>query len=153
MDTKSCKKCGEVKSLLHFYKHPKATDGRDSSCKECRKKAVRENRAKNIEYYREYDAMRFQRDAHRREANKAYAKTDAGKRSSAKARKKWLDANPEKRAAHVILNNRVQGGYIEKPDTCQECGAGGRIHGHHKDYSKPLEVDWLCATCHAKRHN
>ncbi len=69
-----------------------------------------------------------------------------------RARKKWLEANPEKRAAHVLLGSAIKRGDVEKPDVCQECGAGGRIHGHHEDYSKPLEVDWLCATCHAKRH-
>ncbi|KKL04301.1 hypothetical protein LCGC14_2617420, partial [marine sediment metagenome] len=25
-------------------------------------------------------------------------------------------------------------------------------HGHRADYSKPLEVDWLCRTCHNALH-
>ena len=153
MGKKTCKKCGEEKPASQFYKHPRSADGLDCSCKECRKKAVRENRRKNAEYYREYDAMRFRRDQHRRDAIKAYAKTKAGRESHKKASAKWRSANPEKRAAHVILGNRLRDGKITKPDKCQECGATGRIHGHHEDYSKPLEVDWLCPSCHAKRHH
>ena len=143
----TCKICGVTSDEADFYK------GVTSRCKECHKQKARENRAANLEYYRKYDAMRFQRDAHRREANRAYARTEAGKESHKKAHNKWKAANPEKRAAHVILGNRLRDGHITKPDNCQECGATGRIHGHHEDYSKPLEVDWLCPSCHAKRHH
>jgi hypothetical protein len=26
------------------------------------------------------------------------------------------------------------------------------VHGHHPDYSKRLEVVWLCSVCHAAVH-
>ena len=84
--------------------------------------------------------------------HKRYQATEAGKASVRKAQIKWKSENPEKRAAHVILGNRIRDGYIVKPDTCQDCGAGGTIHGHHHDYAKPLDVEWLCPLCHAQRH-
>ncbi len=47
-------------------------------------------------------------------------------------------------------------GKLEVPACCPRCGAtpppnkGGarQIQAHHADYSKPLEVEWLCVKCH-----
>ena len=39
-----------------------------------------------------------------------------------------------------------------RADSCQRCGSGGPIHGHHDDYDKPLEILSLCSSCHALRH-
>ncbi len=42
---------------------------------------------------------------------------------------------------------------LDRPDICSDCGAVDVvIHGHHEDYSKPLEVIWLCVSCHMKLH-
>jgi excisionase family DNA binding protein len=41
-------------------------------------------------------------------------------------------------------------GVLLRAGSCQECGAEGKIDGHHDDYSQPLEVRWLCHTCHRK---
>jgi len=49
------------------------------------------------------------------------------------------------------LRNAVEKGPIEKPDKCNGCnnpGEGIYLHGHHEDYSKPFEVEWLCYKCH-----
>jgi hypothetical protein len=37
------------------------------------------------------------------------------------------------------------------PQPCVHCGAR-RAHAHHEDYSRPLDVIWLCARCHAAHH-
>jgi len=86
----------------------------------------------------------YQRDYHRK-----YRKTKHGKAVAWKANKKWRDANREKIRATDILRYAVKKGTIIKPDKCPKCGATDRyIHGHHEDYSKPLEVDWMCFKCH-----
>jgi hypothetical protein len=139
--------CGVTSETAEFYNRV------NTRCKECHKRKVRENRAAKADYYRAYDAQRFQEDPRVRARHKAYRETKAGKEAMARGRKNWLSKNPEKRAAHVILNNAVRDGRVEKPKECQRCGTSkGRIHGHHEDYTKPLDVIWLCHGCHMKEH-
>lgn len=61
-----------------------------------------------------------------------------------KARQK----NPIRFRCGEILHYAVRMGRIEKPDVCSRCTSTVFIEGHHKDYSKPLDVDWLCKKCH-----
>lgn len=65
---------------------------------------------------------------------------------------KWVLANPEKRKAIEELTEAIRIGQIVRPGECSTCGKGGRIHGHHEDYSKPLKVIWLCSSCHQRVH-
>lgn len=62
---------------------------------------------------------------------------------------RWRAENPEKYAANTAVNNAVRDGKLVK-QPCEKCGATGRIHAHHDDYSKPLEVRWLCPLHHAE---
>jgi ribosomal protein S27AE len=41
----------------------------------------------------------------------------------------------------------VETGKIVKPAHCAKCGRGD-IEMHHADYSKPLDVEWLCTYHH-----
>ncbi|MCK5644180.1 MAG: hypothetical protein KAJ19_25500, partial [Gammaproteobacteria bacterium] len=46
-------------------------------------------------------------------------------------------------------------GKLIRPDFCSCCGNGGdgsRIEMHHQNYSKPLEITWLCRVCHGAEH-
>jgi len=107
---------------------------------------------KNAGYYRGYDQKRFQEDPRVRERHRRYQKTEKGAAAMRRGRAKYVQKNPEKWAAHVALNNAVRDGRVTKPGACQNCGAGGRIEGHHDDYAKPLDVEWLCRSCHLERH-
>jgi hypothetical protein len=35
---------------------------------------------------------------------------------------------------------------------CRVCGSLEKVEKHHEDYSKPLEVFWLCRPCHKSIH-
>jgi len=147
--TNFCKVCGATDKDAEFY------TGVTSRCKECHKRLVKENREAKADYYREYDANRFQNDPKVLERHKRYSRTLTGKQSLDAAKKKWAAQNPDKRAAQIILGNAVKYGKIVKPEACSKCGKKERkrcIHAHHHDYSLPLDVIWLCAKCHAGEH-
>lgn len=57
-----------------------------------------------------------------------------------------------KHNAHKLVMYAVKLGLLTKPENCVKCGLKIRIEGHHEDYSKPLEVQWLCKVCHVARH-
>lgn len=59
---------------------------------------------------------------------------------------------PHKQKARHDLNQAVRLGNKHRPTTCSTCHIPGRIEGHHYDYSKPLDVIWLCSGCHADLH-
>lgn len=151
-DSKECFKCEKIKPLSEFYKHNGMADGRLNKCKDCNKKDTKENRLKNIDYYLEYDRGRGNLPK-RIEARKNYTKTKEGKIARNKGSKKWTEANLIKRSASTIVGNYVRSGKMTKPCSCETCGLSDvRIHGHHDDYAKPLEVRWLCSKCHTKWH-
>lgn len=143
-----CKLCGATpEDGAEFYR------GVTSRCKPCHRDAVRANRAAKVDYYRAYDAQRFQEDPKVRARHKRYQATEAGKEAVQRAHAKYKANNPEKTAARYTLNNAVRDGKIMKPDACSSCNATGvRIEGHHHDYSKPLDVEWLCNACHRAQH-
>lgn len=68
----------------------------------------------------------------------------------------YAERNPEKKRAQSILTSAVYRGAVVKPLECERCGFEAKearqIHGHHADYSKPLEVEWLCWRCHRQEH-
>lgn len=148
--TYTCKVCNVTSDVAEFYKSI------TSRCKECHKAKVRENRAENVEYYRSYDAKRFKEDPKVKARHKRYQATEAGKESIKKTRRAWLNKNPVARAAHIILGNAVKRGDMVKPKFCSRCGKHDKsrnIHAHHHDYSRPLDVEWICAKCHYDEHH
>lgn len=60
--------------------------------------------------------------------------------------------NPEKIKAKAALNNALKSGRLTRPYKCERCESSSNIQGHHYDYSLPLEVIWLCCSCHTKEH-
>jgi len=91
---------------------------------------------------------------HRVEAMKVHRKkfTEAHPGIGAIYKKSYYAKYPEKRAAHEALRYAVRSGKIEKPNNCETCGKETGLHGHHDDYYKPLDVQWLCPECHIKLH-
>ena len=64
---------------------------------------------------------------------------------------KWRQENPEKRRAHKMVENALIRGALAK-QPCERCQTNYRVQAHHDDYSKPLDVMWLCQRHHKERH-
>ncbi len=66
---------------------------------------------------------------------------------------------------HLLMRNKarhsvrvaIMQGVIKRPEggNCQKCGKPCdrlNLHGHHPDYNNPLEIIWLCVSCHKRTH-
>lgn len=97
------------------------------------------------------------RDADRaRETNREHMRR-ARQRSPETFRKRDREAAryrgiTEQTKARTALNAAVKRGDIKRPKNCHRCRVACKPNGHHRDYSKPLEVEWLCTVCHGKEH-
>lgn len=60
--------------------------------------------------------------------------------------------NSIKTKAVQKVNDAIRYGKLIRPTQCSLCLSPTDIQAHHHDYSKPLEVIWLCRTCHCKEH-
>ena len=148
---KACFKCGVIKPLHDYYKHKKMSDGHLNKCKACTKSDVAKHRAENIDKVREYDRNRPNKEE-RAIKQSEYAKTPKGKEVALKSlRKKRQDK--AKCRVRGMVSNALKSGFIVKPSNCSNCKIECNPHGHHDDYSKALDVRWLCVTCHTNFHN
>lgn len=133
---KRCFKCGVEKPVDSFYRHPMMADGHLGKCKECTKQDVSANYQARRQQYAEYERGRYQRPDRRQ-------KTVEYHRNS-------VLRNPEKATARNAISNAIRDGKLQKKP-CEVCG-NANSEGHHPDYSKPLEVMWLCRTHHLEQH-
>ncbi len=130
---KRCFKCGETKELAAFYPHPKMADGYLNKCKDCTKKDVGKRYEEKRKFISKYEHKRSE-TPERRKKQISYALT---------ARKRY----PEKYKARYETRNAIRDGHIKKCP-CEICGTTLEVQAHHEDYSKPLEVKWLCRKHH-----
>lgn len=119
---------------------------------------------KRREYFKEYNANYHKCDV-AKEARKRWRKNNPDKVRKQKIKDyednkeryieyqtKWSIDNREKKRAHVAIYDAIKRGDIIKPTKCSKCDKEKRLHAHHEDYTKPLEVKWLCQSCHIAEH-
>lgn len=124
--TRVCKRCKQERSRAEFSAHKKYADGLNHWCKEC---------------FKDWKVTWMERNRERvlrknNERMKAAYRTPEGHM---------------KAIARSRLHNAVLYGKIERKP-CEVCG-DERVHGHHDDYTRPLEVRWLCRKHHIDLHH
>lgn len=142
---KTCFCCKESKPLAEFYAHPRMADGHLNKCKNCAKKQADERR-RHLEFsdpaWREAELKRH------REKSTRTRRAGRASKATPRHRAKWFAQNPQRKIAHAAVSNAIRTGKL----TRQPCHCGGRAEAHHEDYSKPLDVMWLCKKHHMERH-
>ena len=69
-----------------------------------------------------------------------------------KTKLKVHSKNPSKVNARRVVKAAINAGVLTRPEACSLCGKKDcRIEAHHEDHTKPLDVVWLCVSCHRKR--
>ena len=135
---KQCTRCGVMLPLTDFSPCSHGKYGRYCRCKKCHALLARIRRAKKSQRER----IRQSQQAWR-ERNRAVA---------AAAVRRWKQRHPGRLRAHYAVRAAVLGGLLDRPDRCEQCDRAGRVVAHHADYARPLDVEWLCPRCHARRH-
>lgn len=144
---RTCKACGDVKPLGDFPVYVAGKyKGRRHTCRTC-------TNAKMLPIIKKHQAHYYHknenghRDKARARANQAY-KLDP--RATAERNKLYAERHPDRAAAKAAVAAAVRSGTLKRAP-CEVCG-NKPSHGHHDDYSRPLDVMWLCRTHHGERH-
>lgn len=77
--------------------------------------------------------------------------TERWKRRNLAKKHRYKVRHPIKYKARNAVAYAIQKGRLFALP-CESCGAQDDIHAHHDDYSKPLDVRWLCRECHIAHH-
>lgn len=120
-DTSRCSICKEAKPLAEFNRYPKNRSGVTSQCRSC----LNAQTAR----YRRINGKRY----HARDGEQYWAHHAAS----------LLIAR-----AHYAVKAAIKRGDLVRPTICEQCGKAARIEAAHRDYTLPLDVRWLCKSCH-----
>jgi hypothetical protein len=162
MKTKKCSKCKETKSVDEFYARKASKDGLRGQCSTCVLDANHEyiQKYKKTKKYKAWlkDWQNKNREhllAYRKEYRKSRPKETQwiyNMRWFAKNQATWSEAKRKKQCRNLSAH-AVQYKLIAKPTVCEICGEEfekDEIHGHHEDYTRPLEAVWCCIDCHMR---
>lgn len=96
---------------------------------------------------RDYHKNWYEKNKDRRTAQiKKYQSSPAGKKATQINGQRMRAKYPEKKQAREEVLKALRKGILTKKP-CEVC-SNPKSEAHHKDYSKPLEVEWLCRPHH-----
>ncbi len=126
-----CRRCKVDKPLEAFAKSN--LRAYDYTCKPCARERSREWRLQNRERERE----RFRQ--YRAEKPELFSMRNHNMQ------------NPLKKGVTLLARQALASGLLDR-HSCEECGDCNAMM-HHDDYGKPLNVRWLCMSCHQYYHS
>jgi len=138
MKNRRCNVCQKEKSLEDFYRDKTKTLRRDYTCIECRRML---NRVRDRDRDKTPERVKKSKD---------WVQSERGKERARQRRRQNYNINRERHQAQTIIRRLIKMGIIAR-QPCEICG-NEPSKGHHLDYSKPLEVVWLCQKHHSEVH-
>ncbi len=149
METKKCGKCLIVKPIKEFCKHHRGDY--QSYCKKCREYARQYRQTPQRKAYNQKWGKSAQRIAY----NKEYYQRPEVKAHRAEKMRQYVN-DPKNRYKHkarwAVGRAKTRKNNQLKPGPCAFCEIPPPTEAHHTDYSKPLEIIWLCQKCHRDLH-
>ena len=124
-DGKRCARCKRVLPRQNFNRCLTSSDGLQAYCRQCQAAA---------------NSLRCRSPRFRQR------RRELQRRRRARGSRGWT------KTAHRAVAVAIARGVLTRAAACEECGRQGPTQGHHRDYAAPLEVEWLCASCHSRRH-
>ena len=171
-----CPKCGSDQGLDRFYRSPKKASGFLSWCKSCyaardANPQYRKNRRLYLAEYGQRPSVKAihrerVKTPHAKAVRKVWRRTDAFRQKrkeymahmTPEMRERWRvyrrayeRAHRTKNLARLLTSLMRRFGYLV-PGPCAKCGHA-KVVAHHPDYSRPLDVIWLCRPCHVLLHH
>lgn len=138
------KEKADLKRKKYYQDHKEETIAKwkihyEKNREEIRKRANEQNR--NCSPERRSKQNAYAREWTRKNRDKVSAKSH-----------QYFKKSPEKFYARQAVVWALRFNLLQRPEKCSMCKCIGKIEAHHEDYSKPLEVQWICRPCHVKEH-
>jgi len=133
----------------HIYQKKKYQENLEAS-----RQRGRDKYHKNRDRYREKQNALHKTPMYREEARIRCQKWRKEKKEEYNAYQRYYrKKESQKIRAIQKVNDALRYGNLVRPSKCSRCESTERIQAHHHDYSKPLDVIWLCFKCHCHEHN
>jgi hypothetical protein len=151
---KLCTKCNQTKDVVHFSKWSRVKSGYQSWCKQCDKEYREKRKLSHPDIVKKIarDKMRRWRENNPEKELINHRQHYANRQEKAQNhQREYSKANLPKRRAQNIVYRAIKKGLLTR-QPCETCGKD-KTEAHHQDYSKPLEVNWLCTKHHRRLHS
>lgn len=89
---------------------------------------------------------------HNNKRARKYRKTERGKQVYYEMMRKQDKKFKEKISARQKVRWALINGKIKRPKICGECKQNKKLDAHHPRYCEPLNVKWMCRSCHVSLH-
>lgn len=154
--SKKCSSCNETKDIECFQVRSDKPHLRRGQCAECRRLLVRKYKKDNAENIRKKRRLHYLK-------NREYTcrKTSEYKKQDPEKWRKYINKKARElrvtdvktkirtKAVNTLTYAKTKGEVA--PEPCVYCG-NKKSEAHHNDYTKPLEVQWMCRKHHQAWH-